>query len=73
MINDAWYEKYSAIKPVKEIDIMVIIVHNVVAIDIAVALISMFEILSIVFSIDVWSVAYSKTTAYIKHIIVTGE
>ena len=53
MINDNLYEKYSAIKPVKEIDIMVIIVHNVVAIDIAVALISMFEILSIVFSIDV--------------------
>ena len=39
--------------PVNEIDIMVIIVHNVVAIDMAVALISIFEILSIVFSMEV--------------------
>ena len=73
IINDIWYEKCSAIKPINKIDTVVIRVHNVVAIDMAVPLVEKVDSLSIVFSIDVWIIAYKNTIKYIKHIIIPVE
>ena len=56
-MKNVWYEKYCATIPDVIIDIIVINVHNVVAIDTEVARISVVDIASIVFSIDVCIVA----------------